>query len=123
MSAKNEEMKQWVLIGAGILAGGVLGYFIFFALIHQGLYALVVPGGFLGLDAGLGRSRQRWVAVVCGLLALGLGVFCEWRFEPFIADQSLGYFLAHLQDLRPITLIMILAGAGIGFYVPFSRSR
>jgi hypothetical protein len=123
MNSINNEAKQLALVGVGALLGGILGYVAFFGLVHQGLYALVVPGGFLGLGAGLGRSRQRWVSAVTGLLALLLGLFCEWQFEPFIADSSLSYFLAHLQDLRPVTLIMILAAAGIGFYVPFRRRR
>jgi len=55
-------------------------------------------------------------------MALALGVFAAWRSTMVAADQSLAYFACHLNQLQPITLIMIAAGALIGFWVPF-RSR
>jgi hypothetical protein len=61
--------------------------------------------------------------VVCGFLSLALGCFTEWRFAPFVADASFGYFISHMHELRPITLLMIAAGALIGFWVPFRRSQ
>ena len=59
--------------------------------------------------------------MACGLLATALGLFTEFRFEPFIKDESLSYFLAHVFDLRPVTLLMITAGGAIGFWVPFRQ--
>lgn len=59
--------------------------------------------------------------MVCGVLAVGLGLFTEWQFAPFKKDDSLSYFLAHILDLRPITLIMIAVGGAIGFWIPFRR--
>ena len=53
--------------------------------------------------------------------ALVLSLFCEWRFAPFIKDNSLGYFLTHVHELKPITLIMIAVGTFIGFWIPFRR--
>jgi hypothetical protein len=52
-------------------------------------------------------------------LALGFGLFSEWRFSLFVRDESLGYFLSHVHQLRPITLIMLAVGAFIGFWLPF----
>ena len=60
---------------------------------------------------------------ISGVLALALGVFTEWRFAPFAADDTLAYFLLHVHQLKPITLIMIVAGALIGFWIPFRRSQ
>jgi hypothetical protein len=115
--------KNDILVLLGAAAGGLMGYALFFMLARQGLYALAVPGGLLGLGAGVCKTRSRVVPVVCGLLALVLGLVTEWRFEPFLADAGLGYFLSHLHQLRPITLIMIAVGASIGFYVPFRRGQ
>jgi hypothetical protein len=60
---------------------------------------------------------------VCGFLALALALFTEWRFEPFIADAGLGYFLSHVHHLQPLTPVMIAVGTLIGFYVPFGRGH
>lgn len=109
-----------VLMGAGL--GGLLGYLAFFWVARQGYYGLVLPGGLLGLGAGLFPARSKLVAGLCGLMALLLGFFTEWRFAPFQDDGSLGYFVAHLYELKPITLIMIAAGTFLGCWLPFRRS-
>jgi len=117
----NRKSDILVLLGAAV--GGVLGYIIFFAIARRGFYALAIPGGFLGLGAGIFKTRTKAVAVACGLAALALGFFTEWRFAPFVADGSLGYFLSHIHQLSGLTLVMIAAGAAIGFYVPFRRGQ
>jgi hypothetical protein len=114
-------MKNNLLALCGALIGGVLGYLTFFWIAAQGYYGLALPGGLLGLGAGVVKNRSVAVAVVCGLLATALGLFTEYRFAPFRADPSLGYFLANIQKLEPVTLIMIGVGGLIGFYVPFRR--
>ena len=71
----------------------------------------------MGLGCGLLAKRSSMaLAVVCGVLAVVVGVFCEWRFAPFVADGSLGFFLAHLHQLRPITFIMLVLGGVFGFW-------
>jgi hypothetical protein len=95
---------------------------IFIWLANQGVYGLILPGGLLGLGAGAFKSRSILIALICCLAALALGFYAEWRFAPFVVDDSLGYFVAHIFDLRPITLIMIAVGAAIGFWCPF-RNR
>jgi hypothetical protein len=114
-------MKRVLLVLGGAIAGGLLGYFAFFWIASHGLYGLILPGGLLGLGAGLSKNRYVALAVVCGLAALGLGLFAEWRFAPFADDESLGFFLLHVHHLQPITLLMIAAGGVIGFYLPYSR--
>jgi len=116
-------MKRNVLVLMGAVAGGLVGYFGFFWIARQGFYALVLPGGLLGVGASLFANRSTALCIGCGLLALALGVLTEWQFAPFIRDGSLGYFVAHLHQLRPITLIMIAAGAFIGFWAPFRRCQ
>ena len=51
-------MLNLSLVFIGALAGGTLGYFAFFWIAAQGLYALVLPGGLLGLGAGIGKSQD-----------------------------------------------------------------
>jgi hypothetical protein len=75
----------------------------------------------LGLGAGIPRNNSRAVAIVCGLLALGLGLYTEWRFFPFKADNSLGYFLGHLPQLEKVSWLMLAVGTVLGWYVPYRR--
>jgi len=105
----------------GAVAGGLGGYWGFLWIARQGFYALVLPGALVGIGASFFPTRSTPLCLACGFLALVLGVLAEWKLAPFIKDGSLGYFVAHLHQLQPITLIMIAAGALIGFWVPFSR--
>jgi hypothetical protein len=75
------------------------------------------------LGAGIFKTRSKTLPVVCGLLALALGLFTEWRFAPFAADAGLGYSVSHLHRLSALTLIMIGAGTLIGFWVLFRRGQ
>src|SRR2546430_8818405 len=114
-------MKNNVLALCGAVAGGVVGYFAFFWVLEQGFYALALPGALLGAGAGLVRNRSVLVAVACGLLALALGVFAEYRFA-FAKDESLAFFLSHhLSSLSAFTLVMIAVGGAIGFWIPVRR--
>ena len=54
---------------------------------------------------------------------MGLGLFAEWRFAPFIKDLSFGYFLFHMGDLQPITLLMITGGGVFGYWFALGRER
>jgi hypothetical protein len=116
-----ERMKQNLLSIAGAAIGGVLGYFAFFWVYSYGFYGMVLPGGLLGIGAGLGKSRSVWLAAGCGIAALMLGLVTEWRRETWVRDPSFTYFLMHVPQLNPITLLMIAAGAGLGFWVPYRR--
>jgi hypothetical protein len=115
-------MKENALALLGGVVGGVFGYFAFFWLSRQGFYGLALPGTFLGIGAGAVTNRSILVAILSGVAAVLLGIFTEWKFQPFIADESFGYFVTHLQDLQSMTLIMIAIGGAVGFYVPL-RSR
>jgi hypothetical protein len=109
---------------AGAVAGGLLGYFAFVWIARQGFYALMLPGVLAGAGASLfvtDRSVAR--GALCGVFALGLGLFAEWRFAPFIKDPSLGYFLVHLHQLQPITLLMIAVGGVLGCWLALGRER
>lgn len=105
-------------------AGGVIGHVAFYWLAAQGFYGLILPGGLVGIAAGLVRHRSPLVAPACTVVALAAGVVTEYHFAPFAADGSLSYFLRHLADLRGMTLLLIAGGGAIGFWGPFrSRTR
>ncbi len=100
------------LVGATI--GGVVGYFAYEWGLRQGLVAGVVPGAFVGLGGGL-LSARRSIArgVICGLGALGLGLFAVWKH--LAVPESLGYFMSHLHELSLLMMIMIALGTFLGF--------
>jgi len=100
----------------GMVAGGVGGYFAFSWLLGFGLYALMLPGALVGLGCGaLSRSHSTVLGCIAGAFALVLGIFLEWTFLPFAADESLGFFLTNLHQLTPLTILMIIGGAVLGF--------
>jgi hypothetical protein len=103
------------LLGAAL--GGAAGYFVTGWLARQGFYAMALPGASIGLGAGLlVTKRCPGVAIFCGILALALGVFTEWKHFPFIRDGSLSYFIRHVGELRPLTLILIGLGTAAGYW-------
>jgi hypothetical protein len=114
-------MKNTLLILCGAVAGAVLGYFGVLWVAQYGFYALILPGALVGFGAGIVRNPSFLLAVVCGVLAVGAGLFTEWRFSPWVEDDSLGFFLRHIHDKNPVKLLMIAVGGFIGFWVPFRR--
>jgi hypothetical protein len=118
------------LIGAAV--GGVLGFYTFGWLEGHGFYGLAIPGAFVGLGCGvLAQHRSVPRGIACAIAALGLSIFTEWRYHPFLADGSLSYMLRHLHELSPVTLLMTAIGTAIAFWVgqdagfrllPWSRS-
>ncbi|MDB5351616.1 MAG: hypothetical protein JWN86_2863 [Planctomycetota bacterium] len=103
------------LVGAAV--GAAVGVEVFVWLLSQSLYALVLPGACLGLGANLAsRDRSKIRGVILGVVALALGIVTEWWNRPFIADASFPYFLAHMTELLPWTLIMIAVGTVLAFW-------
>jgi hypothetical protein len=116
-------LRTSALTLAAAAIGGAAGYFAFMWLATaKGLYGWALPGGLLGLAAGIFKNRSIAVAIVCGVAAFILGLFAEWNVERFPEDDSFLYLLSHFYRLSPVTLLMIAAGAVIGFWVPFRRS-
>lgn len=101
----------------GAVIGATLGYYLFQLIYHQGFYGMMIPGALLGLGCGWLSSRSSQArGVVCGVAALALSLFTEWKFRPFIADASFGYFVRHLGDLTGISMVMIAAGSGFAYW-------
>ena len=104
------------LVGAVI--GGTVGFYTVDWLRGQHLYGLIIPGAFLGLGCSLLAQHPSTIrGIVCGVAALGLGLYTEWSFWPFNADESLSYFLKNVSSLKPVTLLMIGIGAIVAYWV------
>ena len=112
-----------LLLGlVGALIGGLSGYCLFFWIARQGFYALILPGTCLGLGCGtLCRRPSQLGGILCGVSGLALGIWTEWQFAPFVKDESFSFFIAHLHELKPITLLMIALGGLFAYW--FGRGR
>jgi hypothetical protein len=106
------------------LVGALVGHVAFIWIARQGFYALLLPGFLAGIGGGLPvKDRSILRGTICGVIALAAGLFSEWRFAPFMADTSLGHFITHIHQLRPITLLMIAAGTAAGFWFSYGREK
>lgn len=110
-------MKNSLLALVGAAIGGFVGYQAFLWGLHQGFYALALPGGLLGLGAGWKKTESPVVAVICGVAALALGLAGEWRSDAVVLPLS--EFLMHVHQRAPMSLLMIAIGAVVGFWIPF----
>lgn len=122
--AGDVRISNWLRGILGAIVGAAIGYAVFFFMAKQGLYAMVIPGALLGLGCGyLSGMPSIGLGTLCGLSAILLGLCIEWQFAPFIKDDSFSYFMTHLHDLRPMTLIMIALGGIFGFWFGKGRER
>ena len=105
----------------GAIAAGAIGYLAFGWLVSRGYYGLAIPGALLGLGCGwLAQDRSRARGFACAIAALGLSVFTEWKFFPFIDEdgrpRDLAYMATHLHRLSPVTLLMIAIAVAIAYW-------
>ena len=101
----------------GGIVGGVFGFVLFFWIVKQGFYAMVLPGASVGLGCGLlARHPSVPRGLACALAALMLGLYTEWVYAPFGDDRFI-YLAGHFYQLRPITLIMIGLGTALAYYL------
>ena len=105
------------------LAGGAIGYFLFAWFLKYGFYAMIAPGGLLGLGASFYPHRSKFLPVLTGVLALCVGFVAEWKEHYYREDQSFGYFVSHVSGADPVFWLMVLAGGALGFYLPFAQYR
>lgn len=106
----------------GAVFGAALGWLIFDWLLGNAMYAMILPGALIGVGASLGsRSQNMPLGIICGITALALGIFLEWKYLPFAADESLQFFLTNLFQVDPVHLIMIAVGGIAGFMLGKGR--
>jgi hypothetical protein len=111
--------RNALVITLGVL-GGVAGHLLFFVLAARGLYGLAIPGGCVGLFAGIVKGRSVRVALLCGVLAFLAGVVTQWRFAGWL-DEGWIRSLHHFPALPPMTVLLLALGTFAGFWVPFRR--
>lgn len=120
----NAHLVPYARGAIGAVIGGVLGYLIFMWIARQGLYAMMLPGALLGFGcAAASRLSSNGLGIACAVAALGLGIFSEWKFAPFVADDSFGFFVSHLLELKPMTLIMIALGGVLAYWLGKGSDR
>ncbi len=120
----NGMAKSWLLGMAGAVVGGAIGYYVFMFLAERGYLALLLPGAAIGIGCGyMSKTRSVPLGIVCGVLALGFGLFAEWMRAPFATDASFGFFISHPFDLPSVTQIFILLGGVCGFWFGMGRER
>lgn len=105
-----------ITIGGGFVGGALgaaMGYYVFGWLNREhGIYAIVLPAVLLGLGCGLGmRRRVPAMGFVCGVAACVFSLLIEWQYFPLAEDESLRYFLTHLNEKPPIRLGLIAFGS------------
>ena len=104
--------------------GGLIGYWACFWLLREGFYAIVLPGACLGMGCGLlARRSSLALGITAAVAAVALGLFTEWRFWPFRADHSLGFFITHVHQLRAGTWLTIGFGGLFAFWFGRGRER
>lgn len=102
---------------AGGLIGGVIGVGLTFLLLPMGLSLLAAAGGGVAIGAGgprLPRSLPWTLGVTAA--AMAVGVLTAWRGSPFVADPSLGYFLANIAQTNPATKIGLGITLALGLF-------
>jgi hypothetical protein len=101
---------------AGAILGAVVGAAATYALVRFGLYAGILTGAGAGWGAQLVfRGREPTMGVITAVIALVASVVVESTIFPFVADDSLVFFLRHLYEVNIIHLLMMAVGVGIAF--------
>ena len=122
-STASQDMVRDLTLGViGGVVGACLGYVFFHLIARQGFYAIALPGAFMGLGCGSLSGRKSFaLGIVCAIGSTIAGILTEWRFAPFITNSSLSYFLSHLHQLKPLTLLMIVTGSVLAFWFGMGR--
>lgn len=122
-----QKSNQTQIVAKGLLGavlGGVVGYYAFLWIGSQGFYALPLPPVLLGWGAARAAGQKSvWLARLCAVAGLIVGLWSEWRFRPFLADNSLPYFLSHLHELEIITWLMLALGVYFSYKLPLEAGN
>ncbi|MGN6367571.1 MAG: hypothetical protein ACTHN5_04855 [Phycisphaerae bacterium] len=116
------EVLGYPLACAGAMVGAGVGAAVVIAAWRAGFYAPVAVGVCAGFGATLiGRRHGVVIGIMAAVIGLVGSLITEWWVYPFVADDSLGYFFAHVGQLTGFDLLMHGAGAVCGFYIGWRR--
>lgn len=100
----------------GGIAGGLLGGLACKLLAGQGLYAVAIPGGLVGIGFLLAaRHRHIVFGFVSGLLGLLAGLLTQWQV--YSNEPSFFNLVIDLKDYHSATWIMIGLGTIMAFVI------
>ncbi len=118
MAVTSRQITSNLLGLVGAVVGGVLGYYIFLWIVDQGFYGLMIPGALLGLGCGLLSQHISHIrGALCAVAAIFLGMYAEWHFRWFVADDSFSYLVTHFYQKQYLTLIMLVLGAFFAYWL------
>jgi hypothetical protein len=126
MTANREHVVRWGLAIVAAAVGGVAGIYVFAWLLERGLYAMILPGAAVGLGGTLlMRKRSPTFGVVCGVMALLVGLFAHWkvRWPGDADDPGLFFVMTHPHQLPTLALLMILLGCACAFWFGFGQAK
>lgn len=125
-AAVNDSPNRPLWVGAvGAGAGAVAGYLLFFAALKYGaLYALVLPGGLIGLGRLFGtKTVSIPLGIACGLGALVLSLYIEYQVTPGAAEEGIPDFLRHVHEQPFRNVALIVAGPAMALWFGIGRKR
>lgn len=121
----NDDLSTIIRGAGGALAGAVIGFFAFTLLVtYVGIYAMAVPGALVGVVCGYCINRRSLLlGIVCAGIAGANMIFAEWWNFPFVKDESLGFFLRNLGELKWHFWLSIFLGGGLAFWFGQGNDR
>ncbi len=115
-------MSESARRSAGVVAGAAVGTLAYWLMLRSEVHILAAVGAAAALGVSIAsRTVSLAWGVLTMLLAVVLSLLVEFAFRPFRADESFGYFLAHLGELPRNSLVSLVVVALLGFY--FGRGR
>ncbi len=106
----------------GAVIGAGVGVGVAKMAAGAGFYAVIVVGVMAGVGAMVfSKKGGVGVGVLVGVVAICASLWAEWYCFPFLADGSLGYFVAHVGDLKPFSLLLHGVGAVAGGWIAARR--
>jgi hypothetical protein len=107
----------------GAVVGGAIGATAFWYGTQRGLLLPAVPGALLGIGIGFRAKRSYAWGAIAAVLCVIFNILVEWKFAAFAVDDSLVYYITHLQDLGWKSQVSLLAVAIIGFYFGMGKDE
>ena len=116
------EVFQFPLACALAIVGAALGAGAAKLGAQSGFYALPLVGLGTGLAVAAANKRGSVVlGAIALLVAIPAGVLTEWAYWPFVADNSLGYFIQHFFDIAGFRLLLHAFSAAMAFWIGWRR--
>ncbi len=110
----------------GAIVGVVVGALVTNLAAKSNIYALIAVGPLAGYGARLlanlgARRTDLFLGIMAAVISLAGGIWTEWWVWPFLADNTLPYFVQHLAEVKPIDLLVIGVGAAIAFFLAWRK--